>query len=187
MGRVLKWTLFVVAGVILGSWGGALALLPPANPEPHYKGVVLSTAADRILRDSCFDCHSNETRYEWYHYAPIAAQLVARDVIKGRKELNFSAWDGLFETRRTRKLKEMREQIESGEMPPWYYTLPNPHAKLSPQAKQRLLSDLAAAGAAGGSGGKAESRGDEREHDRKAEGRAAEPEHDRKPAEKKAH
>jgi hypothetical protein len=167
MSGFVKVLLVAVVGVLLGTWGAALMTLPPATADPQYKGVVLSAASDRILRESCFDCHSNETKYLWYDYVPGATQLVAWDVIKGRKELNFSMWDQMPDTRRARKLKETREQIESGEMPPWYYTLLLTGAKLTPQAKQRVLSDLAAAGAAGGKEGSREGkeRGGAKEHE----------------------
>ncbi len=165
MSGFVKVVLVAVAGTVLGTWGAALVVLPPAHPEPRYNGRVLSAGSDTVLRESCYDCHSHETQYLWWHYVPVATQLVARDVIQGRKELNFSTWDKMADTRRARKLKEMREQIESGDMPPWYYTLPRAAAKLSPQAKQRLLSDLAAAGAPGGKAGTKEGkeRGEERE------------------------
>ena len=59
----------------------ALGARTPVPPR------VLST-----LRQSCFDCHSNETRWPPYSKVPIASWLIAMDVKKGRGQLNFSQW-----------------------------------------------------------------------------------------------
>jgi hypothetical protein len=149
MSGFIKFLLIAVVGVLLGSWGAAYMALPPANPDPHYKGPILSAASDRILRASCFDCHSNETNYPQYTYAPGATQWVVRDVVKGRKALNFSEWNTLPAKVKAAKLKRMREEVDDGDMPPLVYSLAHADAKLSDRAKQRLLADVKAALAAG--------------------------------------
>jgi hypothetical protein len=142
MKRILWIGGISVLAVILGAWVGGFIMLPPAQTDPRYAGTILSPEAEKILRVSCYDCHSNETHYVWYNYLPIATSLVARDVIKGRKEVNYSLWNQYPEARRAKKLKEMREEIKEGGMPPWYYTLLHRDAVLSPQAKQLLLSAM---------------------------------------------
>jgi len=158
MGGLLRWLMLAVVGLVGGTWAAAYVMLPPPFVDPRYTGVVLSAASDPILRAGCYDCHSNETHLQWFDYLPGALQVVTWDVIYGRKALNFSQWDSLLDTRRARKLAEMREEIESGEMPPWYYTPIHPEAKLSPQAKRQLLDDLAKTGAANPADGKDERR-----------------------------
>jgi cytochrome c551/c552 len=37
----------------------------------------------------------------------------------------------------------MAEVIDGGEMPPWYYTIMHPNAKLSDTEKQELIAGLA--------------------------------------------
>ena len=49
--------------------------------------------APSIARDSCYDCHSNETDWPVYSYVAPMSWLVRRDVEGGRDELNFSRWD----------------------------------------------------------------------------------------------
>lgn len=61
----------------------ALALEAHAALPPEVAGLV---------RRACYDCHSHETRWPWYaHVAPVS-WLVAADVDKGRRQLNFSRW-----------------------------------------------------------------------------------------------
>src|SRR5579863_2336936 len=120
--KLLGILVLAVVGVILGTWAGGYFKLPAASADPKYAGTILSPASDKVLRASCFNCHSNETRYEWYDYMPVALPLVAIDVQRGRKELNFSLWDQYPDIRRDRKLREMKKDLEEGDMPPWYYT-----------------------------------------------------------------
>lgn len=161
----IRAALGVAAFAVLVSWAWGLVMLPRATQGPRYAGTILSAASDRVVRASCFDCHSNESRYTWYDYLPLAATLVAWDVIEGRKELNFADWDRMSPDRAAKKLKEMRDEVEEGDMPPWYYTLIRRDAVLSGQARQQLLGDLAAAGAGRGAAPEKEVT----EHERKEE------------------
>lgn len=46
-----------------------------------------------VLRRSCFDCHSQETRWPWYSHLPLIRPQLEKHVIQGRLHLNFSHWD----------------------------------------------------------------------------------------------
>jgi hypothetical protein len=128
----------------------ALQLVPygrrHANParriEPAWDSPTTRTLAVR----ACYDCHSNETVWPWYsHVAPLS-WLVQRDVDEGRRELNFSEWDRVREGGR-----ESAESVRKGEMPPWFYTLTHPGARLSRADTQALIRGLEATlGAKGG-------------------------------------
>lgn len=74
-----------------------------------------------ILNRSCKDCHSNETVYPWYsNIAPVSWSVV--DHIKvGREELNFSEWGTYSKRKKERKLEEICEEVEEGEMPHYQY------------------------------------------------------------------
>jgi hypothetical protein len=163
-----RWQTWIRAAVgvavfaVLVAWAWALVVMPPPA-APRSAGTILSAASDRVLRASCFDCHSNEPRYEWFDYLPVAATLVAYDVMEGRQDLNLSEWDRMSARRLAKKLKEMKEQIEEGDMPPWYYTPLHPDARMSPDAQKQLLADLSAAASATGAAPETE----EREHEGK--------------------
>ena len=88
-----------------------------------------------ILKENCYDCHSNHTRYPWYaEIAPISYWL-ADHVKHGKGELNVSVWKDYSIKKRDHKLEELLEMIEKGEMPLDSYTwlhgnLSEDHAKL---------------------------------------------------------
>jgi hypothetical protein len=86
--------------VLSAVWVVAAAVTPrPVNPVvPVEKrlGARSSVPAevDAILRTSCLDCHSNETRWPWYATLFPASVLLKRDVAAARGQMNFSEWEG---------------------------------------------------------------------------------------------
>lgn len=110
------------------------------NPSERFQ-VDAPPEVTAILRRACFDCHTNETRWPLYSRLAPGSWLMARDVHKGRTHLNFSEWRGVDEEERGDDLETCWEQVESGEMPPWFYVFPmHPKAKLSAGDKAQLKS-----------------------------------------------
>jgi hypothetical protein len=68
---------------------------------------------------------------------------VQHDVDEGRAVLNFSEWN-----RPQEGAGDVAEIIRDGEMPPWYYSLVHPSAKLSDAEKRRLIDGFSATFAA---------------------------------------
>jgi mono/diheme cytochrome c family protein len=75
-----------------------------------------------IFRQSCFDCHSNESTWPWYSNIAPVSWLVAKDVEEGREHLNFSEWNALDAKARRELAEEIIEEVSEGEMPLWFYT-----------------------------------------------------------------
>ncbi|MFH7036232.1 cytochrome P460 family protein [Flavobacterium aquidurense] len=82
-----------------------------------------------ILRNSCFDCHSNTPNLSWYDKITPANFIVHSHINDARKVLNFSNWDSLPKPKQNAVLYYAFNKILSGEMP-----LPN-YAALHPSAK----------------------------------------------------
>jgi len=140
--RLVSRALWILVAVL------ALAQLVPvnrANP-PGGADVAAPPEVHAILKRACYDCHSNETVWPWYSYVAPVSWLIARDVREGRGEVNFSIFTQYPDRRRQRKWKEIPEQIEKREMPPWYYTAVHPEARLS-EADRATLLQWAAEGA----------------------------------------
>ena len=116
----------------------AIQFLPVDTSNPPVIGdVPTSPAVKAVLRRACYDCHSNETEWPWYARVAPVSWLIARDVRKGRAELNFSTWNQYSTQQRVKKLKETWEQVAEGEMPPWFYLPAHREARLS--AEDRTL------------------------------------------------
>jgi hypothetical protein len=118
----------------------ALQLAPVERTNPQVESdAPVAAELKTVLKRSCYDCHSNETKWPWYARVAPVSWLVAKDVKEGRKEVNFSVWNQYSENRRARKLKEVVEQVEGNKMPQWYYVLLHPEAKLSAREKEMIV------------------------------------------------
>ena len=99
---------------------------PPVTGEIEAPEAVMA-----ILRRSCFDCHSNETKWPWYAYVAPTSWLVAKDVRDGRRHMNFSQWSGYNPKQKKHKREECGEMVEVGVMPLWFYLPLHSEAELS--------------------------------------------------------
>ncbi len=131
--------ILAIAAVVVGV---GLQLVPVkevgSNPPERFN-MGAPPEVEAIMRRACFDCHTNETKWPLYCRIAPGSWLMARDVHRGRKHLNFSEWADADEDERQGDLENAWEQVESGEMPLWYYVFPmHPSAKLS-EADKALL------------------------------------------------
>ena len=76
-----------------------------------------------IFANSCYDCHSNNTRYPWYSYIQPARLFMERHISKGKRELNFSEFGNYSKRRQESKLESIIKQVGDGEMPLASYTI----------------------------------------------------------------
>lgn len=95
-----------------------------------------------ILQTSCYDCHSNNTRYPWYSRIQPGAWYMAQHIKKGKEELDFSNFGDYSLRKQRSKFRSMSEQIEKGEMPLSSYTLIHRNAILTQDKKQILIEWL---------------------------------------------
>ena len=83
------------------------------------------------VRTSCYDCHSDETRWPWYATVFPASLLIERDVEQGRGQMNFSRWSNYNEFDRADTLDEVCELARDSSMPLRHYRWLHPDATLS--------------------------------------------------------
>ncbi|APG65370.1 cytochrome C [Tenacibaculum todarodis] len=86
----------------------------------------------KILKESCFDCHSNTTSYPWYNKITPVNYWLANHVKDGKKHLNFSEWNSYSLKRKEHKMKEVWEEVEKKKMPLDSYTWTHAEANLTP-------------------------------------------------------
>lgn len=60
------------------------------NPPVTYTVQWDSPETEALVRQACYDCHSNETAWLWYLYIAPVSWLVAKDVREGCAAMNFS-------------------------------------------------------------------------------------------------
>lgn len=112
----------------------AIQLWPVRRTNPPVTGEIEAPAEVKaVLRRSCYDCHSNETRWTWYAYVAPVSWVVVGDVDKGRRELNLSQWAALTPRRKSMVPQKMLDKIETGAMPLGRYVRMHPEARLTPE------------------------------------------------------
>lgn len=84
-----------------------------------------------IIKRACYDCHSNQTKLQWYDKIAPASWLVNADIKEARSRFNLSNWDSLSVADQQGKLWEMVNMVASGRMPLSTYTATHPSAKIT--------------------------------------------------------
>lgn len=131
--------LVIVAGLVV-----AQALRPArTNPVEDPARTLEATAhpppnVEAILDRSCRDCHTNRTVWPWYtNVAPISWFVVGH-VNEGRHDLSFSNWAAYNPALRAKRLAQMCDLVQRGEMPPTSYVLLHRDAGLSDDERQAI-------------------------------------------------
>ncbi len=121
-----------------------IQFIRPIKNNEGYQSVALFEAETKpsekvvvILKENCYDCHSNQTNYPWYaKVAPVSLWL--EDHIKdGKRHFNASDWESYSVKKKEHKLEEFVEMVEEDEMPLQSYTII--HGDLSEEDKKVLL------------------------------------------------
>ena len=140
--KVIKWVLIVVACLLV-----IAQLWRPAQTNPAIDSsqtleahVQFDPKVAAILDRSCYDCHSNKTRWPWYANVAPVSWFVIDHVNEGRHDLNFSEWGKYSREDRKKQLGQLCELITEGWMPLSSYTPLHPEAKLSDEDKKLLCN-----------------------------------------------
>ncbi|AIL44487.1 MULTISPECIES: heme-binding domain-containing protein [Elizabethkingia] len=116
---------------------------PPVNERMDFLTIKKTPEeVSKVIRNSCYDCHSNETKYPWYSNIAPVSWWMKDHIIDGRKHLNFSTFATYDTERQLRKLDESVEMIEKDKMPLETYLLVHQNARLSDMDKKILIKYL---------------------------------------------
>lgn len=107
------------------------------NP-PVQSDIQADPAIQSLLRSACYNCHSNETVWPWYSNVAPISWLLASDVNEARSHLNFSMWGAYSSNVQSNKLAAIAEEVQSGDMPLWYYMLVHSEARLSQEDRSKI-------------------------------------------------
>jgi len=148
----LKIQRFMKAKNIFFGFLGGLALLqffpidktlPPTEEAQEFHVVQNPPdAVFSILKNACYDCHSNHTRYPWYSNIQPVGWWLQSHVENGRTELNFSEFGKWNKAEQIEVLDHCARLIEKGKMPLGSYLPMHPEARLTGQQKALLVNWL---------------------------------------------
>lgn len=91
-----------------------------------------------LLKNACYDCHSNETVYPKYAFIAPVSWSVKSHVNEGREHLNFSVWGTYNKDLKENMLTKSVQTIQNKTMPMPGYIVYHKEANLS-EAERALL------------------------------------------------
>ena len=129
-----KLVFIIVAVVLIG-----IQLVGFETTNPNVLADIQTPMEIKtILKNSCYDCHSNETKWPWYSKVAPISWYIIYDVNEGREALNFSDWDKLTTDKQYKLVGKIVQEIDEDEMPPSLYSIMHSSARLGIEKKGEL-------------------------------------------------
>jgi len=136
----LKRIIFWIAAVFLG-----IQLIPvdrenkPVDRSQNFVDINKTPEDIKvILKNTCYDCHSNETEYPTYSYIAPISWTIKDHINEGRKHLNFSEWGSYNKDLKENAIEKTISTVESQEMPLPSYIGYHPKANLTTIQRKAL-------------------------------------------------
>lgn len=108
--------------------------------DPFIAETKPSEEVHKIMKQACFDCHSDLTKYPWYNNITPVNYWIADHVKEGKKEVNFSKWSEYSLKRKEHKFEEIWEEVEEKHMPLNSYTWVHRDADLSQEQIDKVVA-----------------------------------------------
>lgn len=117
--------------------------LPKANLAQSLNQVLRPpNDVTALLKNACYDCHSNQTRYPWYTRIQPVGWWIQYHVNAGREGLDFSTFGQWNAAIQADILRHCAKMLKKGEMPLQSYLNMHPEARLDIGQQTRLLEWL---------------------------------------------
>ncbi|MFK8102260.1 MAG: heme-binding domain-containing protein [Saprospiraceae bacterium] len=112
---------------------------PIEEPLDFIKIQQAPPAIAKMLKASCYDCHSHHTVYPWYTSVAPVSWMIKSHIKNGRAKLNFSEWGNYDAKQKSQKMEKSVEVVyEIKSMPMFSYTLMHGPGKLSNDQRKEL-------------------------------------------------
>jgi len=135
---MLKKTIIFLAVTLIG-----IQFIPLDKTNPKVdEALTLHTDAKvmKILKKSCYDCHSYETKWSIYSdIAPLSFGVVSH-VEDGRKALNFSTYKNLDPEIKDKRFHRAVVLIKNGRMPVANYLAFHEESRMTKDEKETLIA-----------------------------------------------
>lgn len=127
---------YVVIGVAI-----AIQFIRPDFINPAVDEKVALNSDPKVLsvlKTSCYDCHSSETKYPWYQNVAPVSWIMSDHIVRGRKALDFSNWANIDPKVKLLRLERAKQVINNDMMPKHDYLLMHKNAILNNEEKRTL-------------------------------------------------
>ena len=132
--------------VFITALAGIQLIHPARNASLQSSGKEISigfsvpASTQQVIRQACYDCHSNNTRYPWYANVQPVGWWLNHHITEGKRELNFDEFASYPPRKKYGKFKAIENEIQKGDMPLQSYLLIHQDAKLSEDQKTLLFA-----------------------------------------------
>lgn len=139
MQKKIKLMGIIALGVLV-----VMQFIRPDRNEQGYESIQFfenetkpSEKITSILKQNCYDCHSNHTIYPWYMNIAPVSYWINHHIEEGKEHFNISDWEKYSIKKKDHKLEELLEEVEEGHMPLSSYTWL--HGNLEEEEKELLF------------------------------------------------
>ena len=101
--------------------------------------VAVPSNVQALFKSACYDCHSNNTAYPWYVKIQPVGWIMAADIKKGKRELNFNEFGSYSARKQISKLKGIATSQKEGSMPISAYKLMHGKSHLNKNDKISIM------------------------------------------------
>jgi hypothetical protein len=129
-------------GVTLLILIGLQFIRPKLNDPPVTAEIVAPPEVKSIFKHSCYSCHSNETKLQWFDQMVPAYWIVSNNVRRARAHLNFSEIAALPEEQQRLTQFDAFNQIQLGAMPLPSYRMVHRNSAVTPEQLDTLRKYL---------------------------------------------
>jgi hypothetical protein len=138
------WIIIIISFIFLFI---VIQFFPPAkndNLVNAQNDIVfkfdIPTAVKKKIVDACYDCHSDKTVYPFYNNVAPVSWIMARDVRKGKAQVNFSEWANYDRKTQIKLLTKICDEVTAHEMPLKGYVFMHSKAVISPKELEDICN-----------------------------------------------
>ena len=110
------------------------------SPTDIAKAFTVPDSVKVILKNACYDCHSNNTVYPWYSHVQPIGWFLTKHITQGKDELNFSEFGSYSTRKQLSKLEEIEDVINDDIMPLPSYKLMHKDAQFTNDEKALIIN-----------------------------------------------
>jgi len=142
MRRIIRITLILLLVALIG----IQFIRPPKNIS---EGIAVNNITTKynipddvqhILKASCYDCHSNNTRYPWYWQIQPVMWFMNGHIEDAKDDLNFSTFASYKIWKQYKSFDKINKEVKGGDMPLTSYTLIHRDAILNDTQKLAIAN-----------------------------------------------
>jgi hypothetical protein len=134
----LTWSILIATFVLMSLIPYGEKTNPPVDEKLTLKAPK---EVMEIFKRSCYDCHSNQTKWPWYSSVFPLSWSIKDHVKNGRASLNFDKWE-TYSKEKQEKLKEEIARKAGTIMPLKDYLWFHGDAKVS-KKERKIIQDWA--------------------------------------------